>query len=175
MFIEPAQTLAACHVGTGETIADFGAGSGAYARAAARLATAGTIFAIEVHKEMVAGLSRTLEHDHIKNVHVLWGDIEVHEGTTLKSDSVDLVILSNVLFTLEDKAGCAKEALRVLKPGGRALVVDWTESFAGMGPAAHHVFDRHMATDLFERIGFTKHVDTLPAGDHHYAILFHKK
>jgi len=174
MFIDPVKTLAACNIRASDAVADFGAGSGAYTRAASRIATTGTVFAVEVHQEMGHGLARALKSEGINNVQVLWGDIEVPTGSTLADHSVDFVIISNTLFQLEDRPGCAKEIHRVLKPGGRVLVVDWTESFGGMGPAPHHVFTPAMAHDLFERAGFARRAEDIPTGEHHYAILFHK-
>ena len=172
--MDPVVTLAACNLQTTDTVADFGAGSGFVAHAAASLVPSGQVFAIEINRDIVARLTREVEDKHIKNIHTLWGDIEVKGGSQLKDASADFVILSNVLYHLEDKSGCINEASRVLKPGGRILVVDWTESFAGMGPAPHHVFTQVMAETLFLSMGYTKLSDTIPSGEHHYGVLFKK-
>lgn len=174
MFMDPAQTLAACNLQTTDTVADFGAGSGFVARAAAALVPSGQVFAIEINRDIVARLTRETAENNIKNIQTLWGDIEVRGGSQLADASSDFVILSNVLFHLDDKNGCIAEAIRVLKPGGRLLVVDWTESFAGMGPAPHQVFTQAMAEDLLARAGFTKLSDNIPSGAHHYGVLFKK-
>jgi ubiquinone/menaquinone biosynthesis C-methylase UbiE len=87
---------------------------------------------------------------------------------------MDFVILSNVLFHLEDKQGCAKEVVRVLKDGGRVLIVDWSESFGGMGPVPTQVVPADRAAAFFTSLGLTVLTTTLPAGDHHYAILLKK-
>lgn len=172
--MDPVRTISACNLQVTDTVADFGAGSGFVARAAATSVPQGAVFAIEINRDLVARVTREINDLGIKNIHPLWGDIEVAGGTKLKSESVDFVILSNILFQLDDKQGCIKEAIRVLKPGGRALVVDWQESFGGLGPQPDRVFTKTTAEQLFSSFGFTKISDSIPGGEHHYAILFKK-
>ncbi len=174
MFMDPAETLAACNFQVTDSVADFGAGSGFMARAIASIVTRGNVFAIEINRDMVARITHEAEEGHIDNLHPLWGDIEIAGGTKLGDASVDVVVLSNILFQIDDKPGALKEAFRVLKNGGRLLLVDWQESFGGLGPAPHHVFNKETAEPLITKIGFTKLSDNLPAGEHHYAILFKK-
>ena len=174
MFMDPTQILSLCHLKQNDSIADFGAGSGFLARAAAALVPKGNVFAIEINRDIVARLNREVGELHLGNLHPLWGDIEINGGSKIANDSIDFLILSNVMFHIEDKSGCLKEVRRVLKPDGRVLIVDWQESFGGIGPAPVSVFNKEHATDLFSKLGFTKITDALPGGDHHYAIIFKK-
>lgn len=172
--MEPARMLAACNLQVTDNVADFGAGSGFLARELSSIVISGQVFAIEINRDLVARLIHEVQEKQIKNIQPLWGDIEIAGGSKLADSSVDMVVMSNILFQLDDKAGCIKEASRVLKSGGRILIVDWTESFGGMGPAPHHVFEQRMAEELLNSFGFKKLSDSLPAGEHHYAILFKK-
>lgn len=172
--MNPARMLAACNIQVTDDVADFGAGSGFMARELAQIASQGNVYAIEINRDMVARINHEIAEKQIKNLHPLWGDIELPGGSRLGDQSVNMVVLSNILFQLDDKASCIREVSRVLKPGGRVLIVDWQESFGGLGPAPHHVFDQKMAETLLSQAGFTKVSDDLPAGEHHYAILFKK-
>lgn len=174
MFMEPSAMLAVCNLQSTDSVADFGAGSGFLSRAAAALVPQGNVFAIEIHRDIVARLTREATEMHIGNLHPLWGDIEINGGSKLGDASMDFVIMSNILFQLDDKEGCMHEALRVLKPGGRMLVVDWSESFGGMGPRPEAVFRKEQAEALCAKVGLTMMTDRLEAGEHHYAILFRK-
>lgn len=174
MFMEPSAMLAVCNLQSTDSVADFGAGSGFMARAAAALVPQGNVFAIEIHRDIVARLTSEVTEMHIGNLHPLWGDIEISGGSKLGTESMDFVILSNILFQLDDKQGCITEAHRVLRPGGRMLVVDWSESFGGMGPRPESVFRKEQTEALCTKSGFNILTDTLQAGDHHYAILFKK-
>jgi len=172
--MDPVKILAACNLQTTDTVADFGAGGGFVSAAAAGLVPQGQVFAIEVNKELVTRLTRDATDHKIANLHVLWGDVEMPEGSKLATASVDVVLCFNILFLLDDKAAVIKEAFRVLKPGGKIVVADWTESFGGLGPQPHHIFTQVMAETLLQANGFKKLADITPAGDHHYAILFSK-
>lgn len=172
MFMDPSQILSLAHLRPNDSVADFGAGSGFLARAAAALVPQGNVFAVEINRDIVARLNREVLELHLGNMHPLWGDIEIPSGSKIANESIDFVILSNVMFHIEDKLGCMKEVKRVLKPDGRVLVVDWQESFGGIGPAPQNVFNKQSAEEIFNKLGFTKITDSLPAGDHHYAIIF---
>ena len=175
MFIDPARMLEACSVRANDTIAEFGAGSGFIVRAAQVSVPQGQVFAIDINRDIVTRLIREMRDDHIENVHPLWGDIEVMGGSQLADESCNMVVLSNILFQLEDRNGALREAYRVLVPGGTLLVVDWTESFKGMGPAPHHVFTKDRAIDLVTRERFAVTQELIPVGDHHYGILCKKQ
>jgi ubiquinone/menaquinone biosynthesis C-methylase UbiE len=174
MFMDPSQTLAALHLQSTDTVADFGAGSGFVALAAAALVPQGQVFAIEINKEQVIRITRDAADKKLSNVHALWGDVELVEGSKLAHDSVDVVLCFNTLFMVDDKAALLREAYRVMKAGAKIAVVDWTESFGGIGPRPHHIFNQAMAETILTTVGFKKLSDTVPAGDHHYAILFGK-
>lgn len=174
MFMNPAQILAACNLQTTDTVADFGAGSGFLSKAAAALVPQGSVFAIEIHRDIVARLARDAEEAKITNLHALWGDIELSGGTRLDNESVHFVIISNVLFHLDEKSTCINEAKRILKSGGRLLVVEWSESFGGIGPTPQAVVTKETVEALAAHAGLTKLSDNLPAGEHHYAVLFKK-
>jgi hypothetical protein len=74
---------------------------------------------------------------------------------------------------MENKEVVADEIKRVLKPGGKACIVDWADSFGGIGPKSEHVYTKEQTQHLFESKGF--HVDReLSAGSHHYGFIFKK-
>jgi ubiquinone/menaquinone biosynthesis C-methylase UbiE len=104
-------------------------------------------------------------------VESIWGDIERPAGTHLREQSIDAVILANVLFQVQNRAGLLAEIKRIIKPGGKLLVVDWAGAYGGMGPSLHQVVPEHEAEALFINGGFHK-VKSFRSGAHHYAIVF---
>lgn len=172
MFTNPEQNILHLGLTEGMRVADFGAGTGFYSKAAsARVGYSGKVYAIEVQKDLVKKLESDLKHWGISNVECIWGDIERRGGTKISDRSMDVVIVSNVLFQAEDKLGLIDEAKRVLKKGGKVLLIDWSGSFGSMGPTPEHVVTQDMAKELFEKRGF-KFEENISASKHHYGIIF---
>lgn len=172
MFTSPEQNILHLGLREGMRVADFGAGSGFYSKSASeKVGYSGKVYAIEVQKDLVKKLESDLKHWGISNVECIWGDIERKNGTKISDHSMDRVIISNVLFQAEDKLGLIDEARRVLKKDGELLLIDWSESFGGMGPSAQSVVTKAMAKELFEKRGF-KYVEDISTSVHHYGIIF---
>ncbi len=175
MFLDPAKTLEQFGIGTNMIVADLGAGSGFYSLAAARLNKNGNgkVYAVEVQRDLLGRIKDAAEKEHLTHIEYLWANFEKLGGTKLHDHTIDRVIVSNVMFQVEDKGAAAKEIARILKPDGKVLFIDWSESFGGMGPAPDAVFSRTKAIELFRSAGFTEERD-IDAGAHHYGIIFKK-
>lgn len=174
-FSSPEKVVAEAGITPGMHIADLGAGSGAYTfPLAAAAGDTGKVYAVEVQKEMVSALGIKARESRRGNVEVVWGDIEREGGTKLRAASVDLVMLANVLFQAPDKAGIAREAWRILKNGGRAIVIDWSGSFGGAGPTMRQLVRPDEARRIFEGERFRYEKPLFDAGVHHYGIVMKK-
>ena len=175
MFITPEETISYFGIAEGMRIADLGCGTGSYTiPMALRIRGAGKVYAIEVQKELLERMTRDALTKHLTNIEPIWWTIEHHGGTKLADQSIDVALLSNVLFQVEDRIGCMKELMRIVKHDGHVVVIDWSESFNSMGPIADHVLNRPTAEALFTQYGFTLDRD-FPAGSHHYGLIFKKK
>ena len=99
------------------TVADLGCGTGAIA---AELAgCVGKVIGIDQSEAMLAAAKeRTAE---LRNVELRRGDLE---SLPLELASVDAAMLSIVLTYVAEPAAVLREAARVLRPGGRLVVVD---------------------------------------------------
>ncbi len=174
-FANPVQNVAKLALREGMKVADFGAGSGAYTKALAHaVGTTGHVYAVEIQKELAETLENTLVRAHIENASALWGDFENVGGSKLADDTLDTVLISNTLFQLEDKIGAMKEAYRVLKEGGQLAIIDWSDSYAGMGPPKKLVVTQQAATLLATDAGFAP-TFTFDAGTHHYGAVYRKQ
>ena len=77
---------------------------------------------IDLSADMLSVARANLERAGVRNATVRQGDIY---NLALPRDAFDVVIVHQVLHFLEDAPRALKEAARVLKPGGRLLVVDF--------------------------------------------------
>lgn len=77
---------------------------------------------IDLSSEMLSVARANLERAGVRNATVRQGDIY---SLALPRDSFDVVVVHQVLHFLEDAPRALKEAARVLRPGGRLLVIDF--------------------------------------------------
>lgn len=171
-FSSPREVVLQLGLREGMRVGDFGAGSGHYARAAAgAVGEKGKVYAVDVQEEVLKHLKLNTFPHHHGIIDTVWGDIEKLGGSHLRDTSLDAVILANTLFQVQDPETLLAEIRRVLKPGGKLLVVDWAGSYGGMGPASDQVITEHTAEALFINGGFHKQ-KSFRAGPHHYGIVF---
>ena len=174
-FLHPLRVIRVCGLDEGMRVADFGAGSGFFTRAAAHeVGEDGVVWAVDINRELLPRIKNIATAEGLENVEVIHGDISVVEGSHLPTGSFDFVIVTNVLFSIEDKKEVVAEMRRVFTPSGRALVVDWSGSFGGLGPHETHVFTRREAQKLFESMGFVV-VKEVPTGEYHWGFIVRKK
>lgn len=171
-FSDPKSNVLQLGLREGMRIADLGTGSGHYALAlAGAVGHDGKVYAVDVHEDMLTHVRSAADARGLRNIETIWGNIEKPGGTKLREHTLDAVVLSNTLFQVEHKDAVLAEVKRILKPGGRLLVIDWAGAYGGMGPKPDHVVSEHAAEELFITGGFHKLKD-FRAGPHHYAIVF---
>jgi arsenite methyltransferase len=106
-------------------VADFGFGSGEFLRFLSKSAgEGGRVYAIDIQPEIVKKISKDFDEENITNTNFLTVDLEKNKSTDISENSLDFVLLSSVLFQSDKKESILKETLRVLRPGGRLLLID---------------------------------------------------
>lgn len=101
------------------TIADLGAGEGLISQLLARRAE--RVWCIDNSPRMVEVGTELAARNNLANLSYKLGDIE---DVPLPEASVDLAILSQALHHAQHPQRAVNEAWRILRPGGRLLVLD---------------------------------------------------
>ncbi len=174
MFSDPQKNIAELGIGDGMKVVDLGAGSGFYTIEAAKKAGArGMVYAVDVQQDVLNKVKNSAALVGLRNIEVVWGNIEKIGGTKLREGIADRIILSNTLFQIapEDRDNLALETKRLMKPGGKLLVVDWAAA-SPLSPKT--LVPRMLAEGIFQKAGFSLE-KTFDAGDHHYGIIFKKQ
>ncbi|MFA6553939.1 MAG: methyltransferase domain-containing protein [Candidatus Paceibacterota bacterium] len=168
MFSDPASNLSKLGLNDGMKVVDLGAGSGFYTiEAAKRVGGSGRVYAVDVIKELLERIRSHGASQGLRNIEVVWGNAEKIGGTKLREATADRVIVSNILFQVEKLDEFVLEVKRILKPGGKVLVVDWSE-LSALSPKT--LVPAMKAQMLFEKAGF-KIDQSFDAGDHHYGLV----
>ncbi|PIT96981.1 hypothetical protein COT82_00235 [Candidatus Campbellbacteria bacterium CG10_big_fil_rev_8_21_14_0_10_35_52] len=174
MFSNPKNNIIHLGLKRGMRVADFGVGSGHYTILASEIVgDEGRIYAIDIQDELLRKIKNLSVSEHRYNIDILHGDIEKIGGAKLGDNTIDAVIFTNILFQIEKKNNAIAEIKRVLKIKGKIMIVDWMDSFKGIGPEAKNIVTESEAEKLFTENGF-EFVERFDAGEHHYGFIFMK-
>lgn len=155
----------------GMSAADFGAGSGHYVWPMAEMiGPGGHLFAIDVQRDLLKRIHNEAQKRGLRNVKIIWADLERPKASRLADHSLDLVLMSNLLFQLEDKHAALREARRILKLSGSLALIDWSDSFTMMGPHKKDVVTKNAGVALLQQRGFEL-VREFPAGMRHWGVI----
>ena len=170
-FLNPEKVLDELDLKEGEIAAEFGCGSGGFTIPLAKRLEGGRVYALDIQEEALSALKGKAELEGLANIEIRRCDLEAPEGSTLPANSLDLVLIPNVLFQVDDKEQVLKEAKRILKEGGKILIVDWLPK-APFGPKE----DRISPDDL-KKIAKSLNLKLekeFKAGKYHYGLIFSK-
>jgi ubiquinone/menaquinone biosynthesis C-methylase UbiE len=130
----------------GESVLDVGCGTGSLAIAAKRrVGPSGAVQGIDASPEMIARATKKASRAGV-DVTFTTG---VVEGLPFVDGEFDAVLSTLMLHHLprEARQQCTREMRRVLKPGGRALAVDFGRATGGRRGLVEH-FHRHGGVEL---------------------------
>lgn len=162
-FLNPEMVVDEWDVRPGETIADFGAGSGFFSIALAkRVGYAGKIYALDIRREALDAIKSRAKLYRLLNIDLVRVNLETERGSGIKNDTMDKVVISNILFQAENKKNIVEEAFRILKSGGVAIAIEWKDKVK-----------KDEIEKLFSDIGFSLKKE-FGAGSHHYGLIFKK-
>jgi ubiquinone/menaquinone biosynthesis C-methylase UbiE len=173
MFSDPEKNIAELNIADGMKVVDLGAGSGFYTiESAKKVGNRGMVYAVDVQQDLLNRIKNSAALIGLRNIEVIWGNIEKIGGTKLRENIADRIILSNTLSQVaqEDRDNLALETKRLLKSGGKILIIDWSKEGVLSPPNAIPHVD---ASSIFEKVGFKVEKD-FDAGDHHYGIIMKK-
>jgi ubiquinone/menaquinone biosynthesis C-methylase UbiE len=155
-------------------VADFGCGAGHYSlEIARRLGGDGMVYAFDIQEEVLGALKSRCTLEHLPNIEFRRVDLELENGSGLSENLVDMVILSNILFQVENKDAVVREVARVLRPGGQAMFIEW-DMKGVLGPPKDMRIKKDEAIELFKKNALFLHKE-FEAGQYHYGIIFKKK
>lgn len=164
-LLPPLEVLRQFGVGAGMAVADLGAGTGFFARAAAELVgPQGQVYAIDMSRDMLDYLGTTGIPPHVQPV------LSVEYRVPLPDAIADLVLIAFVTHETPDIPRFLAEAARLTKAGGAIAIVDWKKQHEEAGPEMQERLDQD---DLISQIGasFTIHDRGSLNRSHYYLIL----
>lgn len=170
-FINPTEVINNLELNEGMTIADFGCGAGYFSLPVARaIGKDGIVYALDVLPQALESVQSKAKLEGITNIVTKRANLEKAKGSGLAEESVDCVIIKDVLFQNQDKEAILKEAWRILKSDGQALVVEWDNKDFSLGPEKTLRVSREKLIELIKKMNF-KIKKIMSAGNFHYAFI----
>lgn len=169
-WVPPARIVQVMDLKEGGEYVDLGAGTGYISRAIGELVDAPVIHAVDIEPLMVAEMESTLSE-------VAWIKPTLMERDRLPfaDRSIDGLWSITVFHEFGAPEAILTEIHRVLKPGGRLLVIDWLKKpeACDQGPPLDHRVARGDVTTHLQDAGFTD-VSSADGFIHHFGIMARK-
>ncbi len=151
--------------------AEFGCGTADFSLALAKALDKGRVYALDIQQDKLSVLKNKMALQKIYNISTIICDLEAPNGSTLKSNFLDIVLIPNVLFQSENRHAIMEEAKRILKPRGQLLVIDWLKPVA-FGPK-ENLIDPKEVKELANILEISLKKE-FALGDYHYGLIFIK-
>jgi predicted methyltransferase len=91
----------------------------------------------------------------------------------LPAETLDFGLLVNIMFQSRQNENILREAHRLLKSGGKLLVVDWKVEPTPLGPPLESRLKPEAVAQLAAKVGFTP-ARQFEAGSYHYGFVLLK-
>lgn len=170
-FLDPEEVLSQLDLKVDMVAAEFGCGSGGFTIPLAKRLNEGLVYALDIQGAPLSALKSRSLLENVTNIRIIRCDLEKPRGSTIIDSSLDLVFIPNVLFQAGNKNAIISEAKRVLKNGGKLIVIDWLLK-ATQGLVEGRVSPTEVRK-IAQNLGF-KIEKEFEAGRYHYGLVFTK-
>ncbi|NUM25782.1 MAG: methyltransferase domain-containing protein [Candidatus Buchananbacteria bacterium] len=174
-LLDPTEILARLGVKRGSRLADLGCGgAGHFIIPAAQIVGSNTtVYAVDIMKSVLRSVTSKAAIEGVNNIKPIWSNLEVFNATKIPDQSLDFSLLINILFQSKDDESIIREAVRLLKPGGKLLVIDWNNVPSTIGPAVDDRISPDEVKKICARLKLTL-TDEFDAGNYHFGLIFTK-
>ncbi|HEX5641457.1 MAG TPA: class I SAM-dependent methyltransferase [Thermoleophilia bacterium] len=133
-----------------ETVVDYGAGTGIYTLAVAAAVPRGRVFAIEALPRLAQLFREKITPELAARICL----VETGDNVVPLDDAeADRVVMVDVLHHLHDQPEALEEVVRVLRPGGLFVVLDWGDKERPVGPPPGHVLGLEAVRGIIAGMG----------------------
>lgn len=173
-FINPDEIVSSLDIEKGMTVADFGCGAGFFSIAIAKkISETGLIYALDILPQKLESVESQARALGLTNIVAKRANLEKEKGSGLADGSCDWVILKDILFQNKDKTAVLKEAKRVLKDKGKALLIEWKINDSSFGPENGSRISEEAVVSIVQESGLGV-LKKIKVGNFHYGLILIK-
>jgi SAM-dependent methyltransferase len=144
LWQKPYQIMDAIGVAEGSKVAELGAAGGWFTlQLAERVGPNGRVYAEDIQRAMLEGISRRMQSENLTNVTTVLGT----PSDPHLPPALDAALINDAFHEMDDPddpkvvVTLLRNVAQSLKPQGRLGIVDWTPGSGGPGPEAKHRVD----------------------------------
>lgn len=162
-------------VGDKSKAADLGCGaSGHFIFPAADLVgKQGKVYAVDILKTVLETINKRIKLENLTNLQTVWSDIEMFGATKIEVNSIDAALLMNTLYQSHKRAEIMRETIRIVKKGGKLVVVEWKNIASPIGPPIEERVKADLLKTAAKKLGLQLE-EEFEAGPYHYGMVFVK-
>lgn len=170
-----ASILSKMGLGERQQVADLGCGNfGFFVYPLARLVgKQGKVYAVDILKSTLEEVGKESKKNNLSQIITVWSNLEVFKATKIETNSLDSVLLVNILHQSEKKIEILREAIRLLKRGGRMLIIEWKNTDSPLGPSPEKRVNLDSLKAAVPKIGLDIK-EEFTAGPYHFGLILTK-
>jgi len=133
----------------------------------------GRVYAVDILKPTLEEIKNRAIRENLPQIFVVWSNLEIFKATKIETNSLDSALLVNVLYQSDKKVEMLREAVRLLKRGGKLLIVEWKQISLPLGPAPEKRVSLESLKTAAPKLGLSLN-EEFEAGPYHYGLIFTK-
>ncbi len=151
-FIDPDKIISSLEILPGMKIAHFGCGTGFFTFSTSKkVGESGLVYAIDIQPAKIETMQSQAKVLGLHNIEAYRANLETEKGTKIKNEDVDWVFMINMLHQNEKKQEILREAERILKVGGKILLIDWENKDRSIGPEMERRVSQDELMNIIEK------------------------
>jgi len=156
-------------------VADLGCGASGHFvfPVASIVGKAGKVYAVDILKTVLESINKRSQQENLSNIETVWSDIEIFGATKIEANSLDVALLINTLYQSHKRVEIMREAIRMIKKGGKLIAVEWESVASPLGPPVEERVKKDLLEAAAKKLGL--HLEEeFKAGPYHYGMVFVK-
>ena len=174
-FLNPEHILKQAGLVSGQWVADLGCGAGYFVLPAARLVgDEGRVYGVDVLKTALSSVGSKARLFGLSNVHLVWANVEIYGASKgIQDESIDMVLMVQLLSQSKKRKDIFKEADRILKKDGQLVIIDWKSDRSPFSPRQ----EEHVTVDEVKKLAsdqYFKLAQEIKVSAYHFCLIFSK-
>ncbi|MDO8668304.1 MAG: class I SAM-dependent methyltransferase [bacterium] len=174
-LIDASLILSKARVGEKTKVADLGCGSSGHFvfPSSSLVGKKGVVYAVDILRTTLETINKRVRAENLANIKTIWSNLEIFGATKIEAGSLDVAMLINTLHQSHKRMEIIRESVRLIKKGGRLLVVEWKNIAAPFGPPPEERVEKDLVDNWAKKMGLSSD-EEFEAGQYHYGLIYVK-